>query len=286
MKRFSYFYCNLLLTLLLLSCGGEPSQSTDSSEDSTNTETSSTESEETKETPPSETAKTEKMCFASEEELTKGYFNFIFTGDSFTGTASFVTPKAGMTFYNDYNIKGTRSANTLQVTLSLADSDSGQGIGDTSEETWYLEENRLVLDKNGEGLLSDAPKIDCYPESRFEIEVKEMVIEKNTYDYVGTIGANLKVVMRLNVETNPEDKQERFVTGYYYYEKSGANNKIQLDGSQSDMGLMPAMIYEVKDGKQFGKFVFEQGNVFGEDLEGLWVSADGSKELPARLQVR
>lgn len=269
--RISINYFQLFcLIIFLAACG-----STNTSDNTTETSEDSMENDSE-----TSTMEEEKMCFFAMGASVNVEINLIFEGDNIKGKALYVQPKAGMTMYQSYNISGERSNEQLNVTMTLADSDSGQMIGSSSETTWKLEGDKLILT---EDVIEELKKKECEENASFEEEVQELLIEENSYDYKGTIDGSLKVVMHLDTKTNPENKQELIVSGYYYYESSGEDNKIQLEGMHSYVGMIATRIAEVKDGETFGTFVFEPGFQFGEELNGTWYSADDSKELEVVL---
>lgn len=229
---------------------------------------------------PENTASPQSYCYYG-EGLTQIEMNLRIAGNTIQGFAAYVTPKAGMTLFSEYNITGTAKGDVYQLEFTRTDSDDKQGLGESFSEEWKRQGDALVPSEGG--VVEQLELQECGPDAAFSAEVQELQLEENTYSYEGTVGRNNKIRMQLTVRTNPKDAQELLLNGNYFYLSQGADKTIALEGVLSQQGVMPGFLYETKDGKTFGKFVIEVGTDLRQAFEASWISADDSKEYPVRL---
>ena len=189
-----------------------------------------------------------------------------------------------MSLYTNYNIEGTRDGNDLDLTFSVTDSDSGNDIGESHTENWIINGDKLVSSDESP-FLNNLQKEECAEGMSFQNEVAEIDTAPATYYYSGKIDDKLEVKMVLNRSVDPEDPKIDIIKGYYYYLSQGEDKKITLEGSINYEVVMPSFLIEVADGKEYGRFVHWMAWIqqLGEQINCIWVSADGDKELDVVL---
>lgn len=220
-------------------------------------------------------------CFYS-EGLTNVSMNLRIKGNEIRGFAEYVTPKAGMELYSNYNISGTIEDGLYKMNFTRTDSEDKQGLGEQFTENWKIEDGQLIpMDAS---LVEQLKAVTCSENALFSQEIQQLQAKENSYSYEGKIGKNMNIKLFLTSKTNPKDAQEELLTGHYYYSSQGPEKTIQLEGVRSQQGMQPAFLYETKEGQTFGKFVIEQDIDLSQAFEALWVSADGEKEYPVQLQ--
>jgi hypothetical protein len=245
------------LITIAFACGGESKEK----------EKADSKSEETAENSGEE----QKLCFVSEEQLTKAYANFILKGNTVSGTFRYETPKAGMTLFELSNVKGTKDGDKLTLTFSIVDNDEGKGIGESREEIWFMKGDELSPKE--ENVAGNLKKTACAENAEFKAETPKNEAEApQSYEFDGVMDGKVKIKMFLTEKPNPEDKKEKIVEGYYYYLSQGKDKKIDLKGSTDVM--LVSRINEVVGEKTFGRFT---GSINNGDF--VWTSADGKKEM-------
>lgn len=277
MKQLRYLFLLSIISLFSACGGGE--QTSKQGEDTQNT---------TAQDSPEvlENKDGQALCFASQEGLTQLYMNLYLNEDQISGTAEYITPKSDRTLFSVCELEGTKENNTFQLQFKVTEANDGVEVGTQYDEIWTLEGDQLLASYE-DALILSLNKITCDPEADTERmairEAEEEFTPSNEFYYEGVINDKLKIQMFLVGEPDFEDDTRTLITGYYYYESQGADKTIELEGSLVDQIDMPSFLVEVKDGKEYGRFVIEPGFTLGQSLECLWVSADGSKEYTTLL---
>lgn len=254
-----------LAAYTLSSCGGESNKTTAQNSDSTQTTAQNTET----------SSKEERLCFAS-QGMTNGTCNLIIKGEEVTGRMLRSTPKAGMVLYEDCNVTGKKAGNKLTLTFTVVDNDRGNGIGNTYEEVWFMDEKKLYQEEDN--VTGPLKKVVCDEYAKFEAQVMEEMIPEETYEYDGLMDGKIKIKMTLTTKPNPEDKKEMLCEGNYYYVKQGKDKKIDLKGYYAP-GLLPLHLFEMVGPKEYGKFIIDSMTDFSSEFTCTWVSEDEKTEL-------
>lgn len=267
MQNYSIFGYLLFGLFFLAACG-----ESDSTEDASNDTVSDTTA--TADATPKE------YCFYS-EGLTEVSINLRVTGKEIQGFAQYVTPKAGMELYSNYDITGRIENGLYEMTFTRTDSEDKQGLGEQFTENWKVSDGKLIPIEGG--VAEQLELVPCLENAKFSQEIQRLKIEENSYTYEGRIGKSMSIKLFLETQTDPEDAQQLLLTGHYYYLSQGPDKTIKLEGVMPMQGMQPAFLYETKKGETFAKFVIEQDVDFSQPFEALFVSADGTKEYPVQL---
>jgi hypothetical protein len=265
----------VLIITLIFACGG------DGSNEKEQAETAQTKEKATEANEESSNATEEKRCFFSKTQFHNAYANFILKGNTVTGMMRYETPKAEMTLYEIYNVKGIKTGDKLTLTLTVIDTDTGQGLGNTMEGVWIMKGDELSpIQEDVYGVLK---KTTCKENALFKAEAPE-VVAPQSYEFDGLMNGKIKIKMFLTSKPNPEDKKTILYEGYYYYLNQGKDKKIDLKGITNTMGFL--QLDEVVGEKTFGKFMIEQAfnlSNLGEEFTCTWVSADDKKQMKTVL---
>jgi len=107
-----------------------------------------------------------------------------------------------------------------------------------------------------------------------------------THYYRGQIGKGLKIQLALALPDEDSEDEEESVSGHYLYERHGKVIKLK-GGIVDEQSEKPRFRFvEVGEGEKItGKLDFQWQDPAGVNIEGMWTSADGTKELPIRLQM-
>ncbi len=287
MKRSNLFF-SLLFGLSLLACGG----GSEVQEDTTETTETSEEGNGPEAEAPSEDAGVELVCMEFASAQKEVYYNLRFEGNEVTGVADHYHNTDQGTYTEYYNIKGTRAGDQLKLKLTLSDGNYGNDVGSSYAEQWVYSGESMGAPDPEESIVPGLERFPCEGDGYFYREPGIMAdgldfgTETNTYRYEGVIDGKYDIVMELEASLSPEDATITLLTGYYYYKSQGADKKIQLEGSiaeEVDVMGVPNMLVEVKDGKEYGRFVLEPGDRLGEKIYCSWFDASAEKELDAML---
>lgn len=288
--KFSSLFFSLMFALFLFACGGASQEVQEETEEPT--EASSEENASENEAGNAD-AKVELVCMEYFTERGEAYYNLRFEGNEVTGVADHIHHTDDGTFTEYFNIKGSRDGDRLKFTLTLSDGNYGGEIGDSYPEEWvYYGEEMSPPNPDEESFAPFLDKVPCegdgyfYREPGVMAEGLDLGFESSNYRYEGVIDGQYDIVMELEARPLPGDASVQIVEGYYYYKSQGADKKIRLEGSiaeEVDVIGVPNMLVEVKDGKEYGRFVLEPGDRLGEKLYCSWYDQSGEKELEAML---
>lgn len=286
------FFLSIAFGVMLSSCGGsktnenaDTTKATDTTQKANTSEnTNEGESSGSSDDISSDTETT--MCFEA-KGLTIVSTNFRINGDQVTGTHYVRTPKAGMELYANYNLKGTKKGNNIDVDMTLIASNNMFGIGETSKMSWVIQGGKLVNPKRPDDLGGTQEKIACAEGTLFELKPEKTSGEdpfSGKYNLSGTINGNLKIKMFIETSKGSEPGYTAY-NGWYYYVSQGPDKKIELKGEIPGAGIMDGEVKEFTNGNHTGSFMIPAATDLKDGLDCQWTDVAKKKALEVSLKV-